>query len=239
MGSFRGFKPSFFAFFRDIKDNNNREWFLASKERYDREVIAPVLDFIEAMAEPLEDISPYFLAIPKKHGGSMFRIYRDQRFGRNQKTPYKTNAAIQFRHINGRDAHAPGFYLHLEPGNIRYGGGVWTPAAPQLKMIRSAIAHQDREWSRIKTDKKLCEMFEEVRGERLTRLEGERLKRPPRGFDPDHPHIEDLKLKSYFVMHKASAREAGRAGFVSDVAKGFEAAAPLMRFLCRAVGAPY
>jgi uncharacterized protein (TIGR02453 family) len=202
-------------------------------------VIAPVLDFIEAMQDPLDQISPHFLAIAKKHNGSMFRIYRDQRFARNRKTPYKTNAAIQFRHINGASAHAPGFYLHLEPGNIRYGGGIWMPAAPQLKKIRLAIAQHQEEWMRVKTDPQLCKMFGEVRGERLTKLKGDRLKRPPRGFEASHPHIEDLKLKSFFVMHKATAKEAGRAGFVEDVTRGFEAASPLLRFLCEAVGAPY
>ncbi len=239
MTQFSGFPSPFFAFFRDIEQNNNRDWFLANKERYDHEVVAPVLDFIEAMAEPLEAISPCFLAVPKKHGGSMFRIYRDQRFGRNKKTPYKTNAAIQFRHMNGRDAHAPGFYVHLEPDNIRYGGGIWMPGAPQLKKIRLAIAHDPEHWTRVKTDRQLCELFGEVRGERLTQLQGDRLKRSPRGFDPEHPHIEDLKLKSFFVMRRATVKKTARGAFLEDVVEGFAAASPLMHFLCRAIGAPY
>ncbi|MCF6198666.1 MAG: DUF2461 domain-containing protein [Hyphomicrobiaceae bacterium] len=239
MEQFKGFKPSFFAFFKDIEQNNNRDWFMAHKKRYEQEVVVPVLDFIEAMAEPLEAISPHFLAVPKKHGGSMFRIYRDQRFGRNQKTPYKINAAIQFRHMNGRDAHAPGFYVHLEPGNIRFGGGIWMPGALQLKKIRLAIAHDQEHWTRVKTDRQLCEMFGDVRGERLTKLQGDRLKRSPRGFDPEHPHIEDLKLKSFFVMYKTTAGKAARGDFLEDVLEGFAAASALMRFLCRAIGSPY
>ena len=239
MTKFSGFRPSFFRFFEEIKQNNNREWFLANKDRYEHEVIAPVLDFIEAMAEPLEKVSPHFLAVPKKHGGSMFRIYRDQRFARNKKTPYKTNAAIQFRHINGRDAHAPGFYVHLEPGHIRYGGGVWMAAPPQLKRIREAIAGDIEGWRLVRDNKRLKTMFEEVKGERLESVTGDRLKRPPRGFDKDHPHIEDLKLKSFFVMRGATAKEAARPAFVGQVAQGFEAAGPLMRFLCEAIGAPY
>jgi uncharacterized protein (TIGR02453 family) len=238
MAKFSGFKPSFFRFFTDIKQNNDREWFAANKERYDHEVILPILDFIEAIQEPLEKISPNFLAIPKKHGGSMFRIYRDVRFGRNKK-PYKESAAIQFRHVLGKNAHAPGFYLHLEPGNIRYGGGVWTPAPAQLKMIREAIACDVAGWTRMRNNRKLNEMFEGVRGERLQRMPGDRLKRPPRGFDADHPHIEDLKLKSFFVMHKTTAGLAARGDFVTEVAKGFEAASPFMRFLCLAIDAPY
>lgn len=231
MTKFTGFKPEFFEFFRDIKQNNNREWFAAHKERYDQQVITPILDFIEDMQEPLEKISPHFLAVPKKHGGSMFRIYRDQRFGRNGKTPYKISAAIQFRHINGRDAHAPGFYVHLEPDNIRYGGGIWMPPSSQIKQIRQSIASDASGWSRVRKNKKLNAMFEELRGDRL--------KRPPRGFDADHPHIEDMKFKSFFLMHAGTATEASQQGFMDDVVEAFQATSPLMRFLCRAVGAPY
>ena len=228
--AFTGFKAEFFQFFSDIKENNNRQWFAANKQRYDHEVILPILDFIEAIAEPLEKISPNFLAIPKKHGGSMFRIYRDVRWAKD-KRPYKESAAIQFRHMNGRDAHAPGFYVHLEPGNIRYGGGIWTPPSAQIKMIRQSIATDRQGWARVRKNKKLNAMFEELRGDRL--------KRPPRGFDATHPHIEDMKLKSFFLMHTGTARQAGRRAFVDDVADGFKAASPLMRFLCRAVGALY
>ena len=230
MTKFNGFNPSFFQFFTDIKQNNNREWFAANKERYDREVIVPVLDFIEAIAEPLEKISPNFLAIPKKHGGSMFRIYRDVRWAKD-KRPYKESAAIQFRHINGRNAHAPGFYVHLEPGNIRYGGGIWTPPSAQIKMIRQSIASDAADWRQVRNNKKLNAMFEELRGDRL--------KRPPRGFDADHPHIEDMKLKSFFLMHEGAQGEAARGDFIIDVVEAFKAASPLMRFLCKAVGAPY
>ena len=57
------------------------------------------------------------MADPRPNGGSLFRIYRDTRFSRD-KTPYKTNAGAHFRHAAGKDAHAPGFYLHLEPGDV-------------------------------------------------------------------------------------------------------------------------
>ena len=238
MTKFTGFGPAFFRFFIDLKENNNREWFAAHKPRYEQQVIKPILDFIEDIAEPLEKISPCFIANPKKHGGSMFRIYRDVRWARD-KRPYKESAAVQFRHMNGRDAHAPGFYLHLEPDNIRYGGGVWTPASAPLKSIREAIARDEQGWSEVRQNKKLVQMFGGVRGERLVKLKGDRLKRPPRGFDADHIHIEDLKLKSFFVMHGTTASEAAKPGFVRDVLEGFDAASPLMRFLCKAVGAPY
>ena len=86
----------------------------------------PVLDFIVAFAQPLKKISPHFLADPRANGGSLFRIYRDTRFSKD-KTPYKTNVGAHFRHAAGKDAHAPGFYLHLEPGTCFAGCGIWHP----------------------------------------------------------------------------------------------------------------
>ncbi len=230
MTKFNGFDEAFFQFFIDLKEHNTREWLAANKQRYDRQVIEPILDFIEDIAESLEKISPCFIANPKKHGGSMFRIYRDVRFAKD-KRPYKDNAAIQFRHMNGRDAHAPGFYVHLEPGNIRYGGGVWMPASRQIKSIRQSIDNDRAGWSRVRNNKKLNAMFGELRGDRL--------KRPPRGYDADHPHIEDLKRKSFFLMHGATTTKAARRDFLTDVINGFKAASPLMRFLCKAVDVPY
>ena len=151
--------------------------------------------------------------------------------GPKTSVPYKESAAIQFRHMNGRDAHAPGFYVHLEPDNIRYGGGVWMPASAQIKRIRQSIATDKAGWSAVRNNKKLNTMFDEIRGDSL--------KRPPRGFDVDHPHMEDLKRKSFFLMHPATASQADQGDFVADVVTGFKAASPLMRFLCKAMDAPY
>ena len=116
-------KPALFDFMRELKANNERPWFEANKARYRAEVRDPMLDFIEAFAEPLAEISPHFRADPRPNGGSLFRIYRDTRFAKD-KTPYKTNVGAHFRHEAGKDAHAPGFYLHLEPGMCFAGCGV-------------------------------------------------------------------------------------------------------------------
>ena len=104
-----------FDFLRDLRENNDREWFQANKGRYLAEVRDPMLDFIGAFAAPLAEISPHFVADPRPNGGSLFRIYRDTRFSRD-KTPYKTNAGAHFRHAAGKDAHAPGF---LSPSGAR------------------------------------------------------------------------------------------------------------------------
>ncbi|MDH3925737.1 MAG: DUF2461 domain-containing protein, partial [Xanthomonadales bacterium] len=139
MTEFRGFPKDFFAFFEDLKINNNRVWFNENKGRYRQSVVDPISEFIVCMAPRLHKLSKHYIANPKPHGGSMFRIYRDTRFSKD-KTPYKTHAGVQFRHEAGKDAHAPGFYLHLAGDGIFYGGGVWNPASPQLNRIRDFIA---------------------------------------------------------------------------------------------------
>ena len=108
---FTGFPKDLNDFFTELEVNNNRDWFADNKERYLQNVAQPALDFITAMEKPLKKISPHFTAVAKRSGGSLMRIYRDTRFSKN-KTPYKNNLGIHFRHESGKDVHAPGFYFH-------------------------------------------------------------------------------------------------------------------------------
>ena len=230
MAEFKGFDHKFFAFFKELADNNNREWFEANKARYDNDVAVPLLAFIEAMQPHLAKITPHFVANPRKTGGSMFRVYRDVRFSKD-KRPYKTHGACQFRHELGKDAHAPGFYVHLEPGQIFFGGGIWMPPSDTLKRIRDGIAEDQASWKKATKGKKISELFGEIHGDALSR--------PPKGFAADHPMIEDIKRKSFFLMRKASPSLAAKPGFVEETAKTFKAASPLMRFLCDAAGVDF
>lgn len=191
MANFKGFQEPFWQFFDELKENNNREWFTENKDRYKADVVTPCLDFIIDMGERLKDISPHYTAIAKASGGSMFRIYRDARFS-NDKRPYKENAGIQFRHKLGKDAHAPGYYLHLEKDNIFYGGGIWMPDNATLGEIRDRICYYPKKWQAVIENEELINTFDGVRGDGLSR--------PPRGYDADHKYIEDLKRKSFFAM---------------------------------------
>ena len=110
------FTPATVKFLAELSDNNNRDWFNENKTRYEEEVLDVALRFIQSMQDPLADFAPHFTAIPKRMGGSLMRVYRDTRFSKD-KTPYKTNIGIQFRHVLGKDVHAPGFYVHIEPGS--------------------------------------------------------------------------------------------------------------------------
>ncbi|MGD2131343.1 MAG: DUF2461 domain-containing protein [Maricaulaceae bacterium] len=223
--AFSGFKPSFFKFFKELAANNDKAWFEANRSRYESDVKDVLRDFVIAMGPKLTKISPNFVTDPKK---SVFRIHRDVRFSKD-KSPYKTNAGLQFRHARGKDAHVPGFYLHLEPGQVFYGGGVWKPDAPALGRIRDAIVEKTKAWEKAKADKKVVAAFGDLR-------EGDPLTRAPRGYDPDHPAVEDLKRRSFFVMKENTQKAAGSAAFVDEVATTFAAAKPVLKFLTEAVG---
>ena len=137
---------------------------------------------------------------------------------------------MQFRHQAGRDAHAPGFYLHLASEGIFFGGGVWMPPNPVLNRIRDHIVDNARAWGRIRNAKKVRESGG---------IRGDSLKRPPRGFDPEHPHIEDLKKKSFYVAAEAPASAALGSGFLDEVAGGFRMASPMMHFITDALELPF
>lgn len=229
--AFEGFSKDFFKFFRDLKKNNNRDWFEANKDRYKAVVVAPLQDFIVALQPKLAKLSANFKCDPRPNGGSMFRIYRDTRFSKD-KTPYKTNAGLQFRHVGGGDFRAPGFYLHLAPGEIFYGGGMYMPEPPALLAVRTAIAESPAAWKKVLTAASVTRAFGGL-------SDIESLAKPPRGFAPDHPFIEDIKRKSFFVTQESNEDAAAKPAFVNDVAKAFADAAPLMQFLCKAVGAKY
>jgi uncharacterized protein (TIGR02453 family) len=218
------FGPELFKFLRDLKRHNDRAWFDRNRERYERDVKAPLLRFIVDFAEPLSRISPHMLADPRPMGGSMFRIYRDTRFSKD-KSPYKTHAAAQFRHRAGKDVHAPGFYMHLEPGEVFVGAGIWHPDSPTLALIRRALVARGADWRKAVSSrafKKECS------------LAGDVLARPPRGFAPEHPMIAEIKRKDFIAIAQWSERDALRPGFMDKLAGFCRTTAPMMRFLAKA-----
>jgi uncharacterized protein (TIGR02453 family) len=228
--NFIGFGKDFFAFFRELKSNNNRAWFEDNKQRFRDSVQAPMSDFIEAMAPRLARISRHFVADPRPNGGSMFRIYRDVRFAKD-KRPYKEHAACHFRHALGKDVHAPGYYMHFAPGDVMFGGGLWMPPPDILAKIRGTIAAKPEAWKKMLADKGFAKQFGGVGGEGLSR--------PPRGFDPAHPFIEDIKRKTYFAMREADQKLASSDKLVDEVVATFANASPLLKFLCEAVEVPF
>ncbi|MEW4489973.1 DUF2461 domain-containing protein [Thalassoglobus sp. JC818] len=229
MGTFNGFPPSVFQFLAELEANNDKDWFDANRDRYESEVRSPALEYIAAMQGPIEKISSHFRVEPKKVGGSLMRVHRDTRFSKD-KTPYKTNIGIQFRHEAGKDVHAPGFYLHISPEECFVAAGVWHPAGEDLAAIRKAIIKHSKDWKAAVSDAKFVKRFA---------LTGDSLKRSPRGIDPDHPLIDDLKRKDFIGLSNFEPGLVTSPKFVNETAKAFKSADRLMAFLCSALSIKY
>lgn len=215
---FEGFPKEGIRFLRELKRNNNREWFGSNKHRYEEFVRLPMESLIASIAGPLEKLAPEFLAHPKK---SMFRIYRDTRFSRN-KEPYKTHASAIF-HPRGHWEESAGFYLHIEPGEVFLGGGIYMPDGAQLKKIRAAIAQRPKAFLAILSKPS----FRKTCGT----LDGEKLTRAPLGYKPEHPMIEWLKFKQFFVSSVMPESAAMKRDFIPRVMKVFSEMNPLVQFL--------
>jgi uncharacterized protein (TIGR02453 family) len=226
---FRGFGPTLFQFLEELADNNHRTWFQKNKRRYEDEVLEPSRAFVRAFEPRLKKTSKSFVASDRRVGGSLMRVYRDTRFSKD-KSPYKTNVGIQFRHELGRDVHAPGFYVHLAPGECFLGVGLWRPESASLRQIRQAIMDDSAGWRRATRDKKFRTCLE---------LSGDRLKRAPRGFAEDDPQIEDLKRTDFVGMCPVTEKQVLDKKFLDRVATVFAASRPFMRFLCEAIKVPF
>ncbi len=218
-----------FEFLADLADNNERAWFKANQERFEASVREPTLQFVREFEGPLRAISSHYVADDRKVGGSIFRIFRDVRFSKD-KSPYKTHTGIQFRHEAGKDAHAPGFYLHLAPNEVFVGIGVWRPAREQLAAIRKAIAADTAGWNAVKS---------QVLASGRLRLGGESLSRPPRGFEKDHPAIEDLRRKDFILVGDMVEADVLGDDLCHTVGEHFREAAPLVAWLCEVLGLPF
>ncbi len=221
--------PGLFSFLSELEENNNRTWFEANKARYESEVKGPLLGFIGEFGTRLQEISPHFVADARPSGGSLFRIYRDIRFSKD-KTPYKTQAGMHFRHDVGREVHGPGFYLHLEPGEVFGGVGIWHPDSKTLGKVRDATVAKPKQWQKIVNDKQFTADY---------RLEGESLARPPKGYDPDHPLIDDLKRKDFVATRRLAESDALADDFVDRYVNLCRGAGPFAQFLTEAVGLPW
>ena len=217
-----------FRFLEELKANNDRIWFKSNQARFEQTVREPLLAFIAAFEEPLANISPSMLAIAKKSGGSMFRIHRDTRFSKD-KSPYKTWAAVQFRHEAGRDAHAPCYYLHLAPGDVFVGAGIWHPDRAALDAIRVLIDEKPAKWVKAR-DAVLLAGWD---------LEGDALKRIPRGYAADHPLADDLRRKDFIAVRRLSEQDVVQSGFLQRYTDLCREPIKLMKFLTEALGLPF
>ena len=218
------FTPELFTFLRELKANNNREWFDVNKPRFHAEVRDPFLAFIAAWRPRLMNLSAHYVADSKPMGGSLFRIYRDTRFSKN-KDPYKTVASAYFPHEAGKE-NTPGIYLHLEPERCFVGIGLYQPDTTTRQTIAHTIATKPDEWLALKNEKAFKKLFT---------FSGSSLQRVPKPYDADHPLAEDLKRKDFFVVANLTEKQVCAKDFLDKFETTCATAAPLLRFLTRTV----
>ncbi len=209
-----------FSFLRALARNNDRDWFNANKQRYIDDVRDPLCRFVEAVGPKLRDIHPGVIADSRPNGGSLFRIYRDTRFSKD-KTPYKTHAALHFQ-TAPKKTPSPGFYLGLEPGSVMVACGLWHPPNDVLLRVRQAIVDDEAGWKKIRK----LGLWED----------DEALVRPPRGFDADHPFIEDIKRKSFTARTSFNEKDACAKDFPARFVRACRGYKPLLVFLADAAG---
>ncbi|HEX6221278.1 MAG TPA: TIGR02453 family protein, partial [Acidimicrobiia bacterium] len=213
-------------------ENNNKEWWEENKVRYVETIREPARDFIADFGDRLASISPHFAADTRTNGGSLMRPYRDMRFSRD-KTPYKTNVGIQFRHKMGKDVHAPGFYLHIEPGQNFAGAGMWSPEARVARKIRLAIHDDPSGWEKAAHSKQFTDDWS------LSSHDHDRLKRIPKELDSDHPFPDDLRLRSFSAGNRMTQKLVTSPDFADELIALFATAGPYTRFLCEAIGVEF
>jgi uncharacterized protein (TIGR02453 family) len=223
------FSPALFSFLEELAEHNDRAWFKANRRRYEDDVQEPALAFVTEFAPHLRRISPHMTAVARPVGGSLFRIQRDTRFSRD-KTPYKTNVGLSFRHRQAADVHAPGYYLHLEPGEVFAACGMWHPHGGELARVRDAVVADPDGWADAVHRGPFAAAF---------KLDGDSLVRPPRGYDPEHPMVADLKRKDFIGVAMLTEPAVLAPGFVEEYARLCQDAVPLMNFLCDAVEVPF
>jgi len=226
------FTPAVFTFLKDVAANNNRDWWEDNKDRYISVVREPAKEFIADFGVRLQAMSDHFVADTRTNGGSLMRPYRDTRFSKD-KTPYKTNIGIQFRHEMGRDVHAPGFYLHIEPGACFAGVGMWRPETKVTRAIRDAIYQRPDDWRTATRSAAFTGTWSIDPGEE------EMLKRVPKEYDPEFPFADDLRMKSFTAGEKLTHKAVTSPDFDDTLAKAYAKAGPYTEFLCSAIGLPY
>ncbi len=226
MAGFNGFTKKTTGFLRDLERHNDREWFNANKATYEEHVQQPMLAFIAAIAAPLGKISPHLVADDKKVGGSMMRIYRDTRFSKD-KRPYNEHVSVRFLHERAGKTPAPGLYLRVAARDVTLGTGIWHPDAPALGKIRDHIVDNANAWLRIRDAKAFTGTF--------GTLDGESLKRPPKGYDADHPLVEDLKRKDFCAFTSRPAKDLTAPDFLAQTVRAYKTSAKFLAFLCAAL----
>ncbi|MBN2598711.1 MAG: DUF2461 domain-containing protein [Marinifilaceae bacterium] len=209
---------SIYEFLLELRVNNNRDWFHANKEKYDKAKKDFEL-FVELSIEQIKLIDPDLSGLNAKD--CIFRIFRDVRFSEN-KQPYKTHFGA-FLAKNGRKSRYGGYYIHIEPEGSFLGGGCYMPEPNVLKAIREEIFHNPLEFKEIITNKEFASHFPEMYGEKL--------KTAPRGYPKDFEYIDLLNFKNYAVGKMVPDQIVLSEQFSDEILKCFSSLQTLNAYL--------
>ncbi|MCU0228508.1 MAG: DUF2461 domain-containing protein [Bryobacterales bacterium] len=221
--AFPGFSSLALQWLKDLKENNDRDWFQAHKATYEQDLKAPLLALVDSLNQRLAaELPEYHLDDPAK---APFRIYRDTRFSKD-KTPYKTHLSATFPR-RGLPDKGSGLYFQISAETVGIAAGSYMPPPDSLLAIRTRIAEQPEDFARIAKDRKLTKL--------LGVLQGEQLKRTPKGFLPGHPADDALRRKQFYYWVELDAALATTKRLESELLTRFQAAAPFLRFLDEAV----
>jgi uncharacterized protein (TIGR02453 family) len=205
-------KPSVIQFLKDVKANNNRDWFAEHKAVY----TAAHTNF-KKFANGLHDLMSLQ---DEMEGMKLHRIYRDVRFSKD-KTPYNGHFSGSF--VRATKWKRGGYYFHIEPGATFVGGGFWAPETADLKRIRTEIANDAEPLRKILASDDFVHTF--------GTLQGEQLKTAPQGYDKDHPNIDLLRYKQFLISKNFTDAEVLSDDFAQQVAATFHHMRPLFDYM--------
>jgi uncharacterized protein (TIGR02453 family) len=214
---------SIIPFLTELKKNNNRDWFLANKKQFEK-AKAELTGWVQNLIDSMKSFEPGLEGQQAKD--CLFRIYRDVRFS-GDKSPYKTNMGAWIN-AGGKKSNLAGFYLHLEPGDSFIAGGKYMPEGDEIKAIRQEIDYNFEEFEKII---KAPDFKKHFGG----KLDGEKLKMVPKGYDASNPAIEYLKMKSFIAYKPLTNKDLDSKDLIKNVAETFKMMKPLNDFLNRAI----
>lgn len=204
-----GISKSLFLFLKELKENNNKEWFEVNKPRYQEEEKALKL-FGQQVKEQL-DITD------KIEKAKVYRIYKDVRFSKD-KTPYKTNRGLSF--MREGEARRGSYFLNIEPGNSFIGGGFFSPNPADLLRIRKEFEMDATEIREIMSKPEFSKVF----GTEFVPYS--QVKTAPKGFSKEHAAIDLIKNKSFFFQHNYTDTQVQQPNFSKTMVTHYELLRP-------------
>ncbi|CAN5395784.1 DUF2461 domain-containing protein [soil metagenome] len=218
------FSPKALKFFRQLAKNNRRDWFQPRKEMFDELIREPMLQLVSEVADDMRKFAvDYVPADPTK---VIYRIYRDTRFSKD-KTPYKTHIAAHFQHQKLPKNRAAGLYFSVSYTGVEIAGGIYMPGPEELAAVRAVIAGKPKAFAKLTSDPKLVRL--------LGHLQGSKLARVPKGFEPDHPAAEWLRMKNFYFDLTLDSSAALKPTLRKTIVDRFKLLLPLVSYFNRAV----